>query len=278
MNKTSPTIGLCLGGGGIKGLAHLGLLKLLDKHSIRPTAISGTSMGAILGALYASGLSGEAIEERVRNHLIQPGESLKDIYNKRSQLLKWTRAFNFEKARGGIVGVDGLFEHLFHELIDLAFDDLDIPFTACCADLHSGEEIALSSGSVLLAVRASMAVPGIFTPVNFEQRALIDGGIVNNVPSRYIAHCNLKIASDVISVYTPKKPKTLEIFNSALNIMIAQNTRYTLSEAPVDILLNIDTHDIDAFNVKKIHEALLRGDEAAQKIEAPLLTALEKLG
>lgn len=278
-------VGLSLGGGAVRGLAHIGLLKLLDRYQLRPAHISGTSMGAIIGALYASGLSGDDIEARVREHIIEPGDKLKSIYQKRQNLIKWTKVFSYEKTNGGIVAADGLFTHLFDELVHAQFSKLNIPLTVCATDFHSGKEVVISEGAVLPAVRASMAVPGVFAPVNFNlqydddesHQLLVDGGLVNNLPSNHIQHCEFKIASDVMSLPEKQNPKTLDVVNGAINIMIINATKRSLIDAPVHLLHTVAMPDIEAFEFRKIDEVLNRGDKAAEVLIPRLETYLENI-
>ncbi len=263
--------GLALGGGGVKGLAHLALLKKLDQIGVKPTKIAGTSIGAILGALYASGLSGEEIEERVRQHLYSHKNGIKDNYKRRKHLLKWLKVFRVEKNRGGIISADGLFEHLFDELIDKQFSDLDIPFTAVATDFHTGEEVDIHQGPVLPAVQASMAVPGVFAPIQHQDRLLIDGGAVNNVPCAHVAGENrLVIASDVICLSDINIPKTTEVLSGAFSIMIQAQTRKQFEMHPPGFVFRPDTRKVEAFDFHKIALVLDRGDEAIHNAEKDL--------
>lgn len=268
--------GLALGGGGVKGLAHIALLKKLDQLGVKPTRISGTSIGAIIAALYASGLSGQDIEERVRAHLFSRKGGVKDLYRRRKQLIKWFKVFTLEKSRGGLIAADGLFEHLFNEIVDIDFSDLKIPFTAVAADFHSGEEVALNSGPLLPAVQASMAVPGLFAPVEIDQRLLIDGGVVNNVPCRYAADKNgqLIIASDVISLIETREPKVSEVLSGAFSIMLRAATEQHFLQTPPDFIFRPDTQEIEAFDFHKISAVLGRGEQAMSTSAAQSLQEL----
>ena len=127
----TTNLGIALGGGGIRGLAHIPILKVLDEAGVRPARIAGTSMGAVIGALYATGMTADAIEERVRKHIVLKRDNLKSIIKKRKQLINWIRVFGPEKDRGGLVDADGLFQHLFDELLDLTFEKLPTPFFDC---------------------------------------------------------------------------------------------------------------------------------------------------
>ena len=120
-------IGLALGGGGVRGLAHIPILEALDDFGIRPSIIAGTSMGAIIGALYASGMSGKEIRERISKHLIRKDDTWRDIIAKKGHLLKWVTAFSVEFPRGGFINTQGFFEYLFTEIKKRTFEELEIP-------------------------------------------------------------------------------------------------------------------------------------------------------
>lgn len=266
---------LALGGGGVKGLAHIALLKKLDALNLKPDAVSGTSMGAIIGALYASGLSGLEIESRVRDHLFLKEEGLRGNYRRRKHLVKWLKVFSFETSRGGFVTADGLFEHLFSELLGRDFSELQIPFTAIATDFHSGEEVALSKGVLLEAVQASMAVPGVFAPVEINNRLLVDGGIVNNVPVSHVRLENcLLLASDVISLSEATQPKTTQVMSGAISILLQRLTQTEFEKHPPDFLFKPNTQDIDAFDFHKILQVLEKGEEALLNQEKDLVNLL----
>lgn len=265
------SFGLALGGGGVKGLAHIPLLKKLDALGAKPSCISGTSMGAIIGALYAAGLSGEEIEARVRDHLFSRKDSIKHFYKRRKHLMRWLRVFSFEKNRGGFINAEGLFDELFNEIVDKNFEDLSIPFTAIATNFHTGDEVALSQGSLLPAVQASMAVPGVFAPVKIDENLLVDGGLVNNVPCNHASKNNCPvIASDVISLMRKQTPKATEVLSGSLSIMLRRATSGIYEKTPPAILFQPDTNKIDAFDFHKIAETLERGEQALVVIEQAL--------
>ena len=271
MSDAKPRIGLALGGGGVKGIAHIPLLKLLDKHGLQPSQISGTSMGAIIGAMYATGLSGAEIEQRVRDRIGETGESVRAFFRKGRNLIRWVRLFSIERERGGFVAADGLFDKLMSELKGLQFSELAIPFCASAVDFHLGTEVCLREGEVESAVRASMAVPGVFAPIRFGERLLVDGGLVNNLPTNHIQNCDIKIASDVIAPPVVKDPKATEVISGALSIVISHATRCSLEAHPVDVLCQSNMEGIEAYDLRRIPDALERGEEAAAAIEPQLL-------
>lgn len=256
---------LALGGGGVKGLAHIALLKVLDQWDIKPKTIAGTSIGAIIGALYANGISGAEIESRIRDHIIVKGEKPKSVFNKRKNLLKWAKLFKLDRSRGGIFRADRLFDLIFFEIMELSFEDLKIPFSAIATDFYSGEEVVLNSGKLRPAVQASMCVPGVFPPVYHNNQLLIDGGTVNNVPTSAVySDSDYVLASDVIGLPRFEEPSATQIFSGAFHIMIHAATKLQFMNYPPHFLFQPDTHGIDAFDFHRIEEVFDRADEAAQ--------------
>lgn len=163
-----PRIGLALGGGGVRGLAHIGVLKVFEEAGLPIDCIAGTSIGGIFGSLWAVGKRSAEIETEVR-HLTR--------LNKMMKLVDW-----LPSPRGLMPG------HKFTRYLDAAigpdvtFADLKIPLAVVATDLTHWQEVALDSGPVIDALRASMSVPGVFAPVEVDGRRLVDGGFVNNVP------------------------------------------------------------------------------------------------
>jgi len=166
--KNSPKFGLALSGGGARGFAHIGLLKVLDREKIRPSYLSGTSMGAIIAAAYASGMSGKDIEE----------EAIK--YTRTRNLV---RMVHLTPPFKGLINQQKVAEYL-SELIPhgMRFDELRIPLAICATDLLRSRPVSLTEGLVLPAVLASASIPGVFPPVVIPPYRLVDGGVVNNLP------------------------------------------------------------------------------------------------
>ncbi len=260
------TVALALGGGGVKGLAHIALLKKLDALGIRPTLIAGTSMGAIIGALYAKGLTGQQVEDKVRAHLITRGEKLKSLFRRRKHLLKWAKVFSLEKSRGGFITADGLFDHLFHELMDVEFDQLDTPFIAVATNYNTGKEQGFHSGNLLQAVKASMAVPGVFAPVVVGDQVYVDGGVVNNLPVNHIyQQADITLASDVVLLEKKESPNSFQSLSGSVNIMLRHVTETQLSLYPPDYLFQPNTAGFELFDFMKIGKVLEQGDRAIKK-------------
>lgn len=177
MNK-NPKVGLALGSGAARGLAHIGVLKVLEENKIPIDFIAGTSMGALIGATYAAGLDVEQIEEIACNTDWKLTARLFLPTLPRSGFVEGKRIKDFLKALMG----------------DPNIDTLKVPFAVVATDLLTGEEIVIHKGSLVEAVRASISIPVIFTPVRHQNRFLVDGGLVNPVPTSVAA----KMGVDVI--------------------------------------------------------------------------------
>jgi len=175
-------IGLALGGGGVWGVAHALVLELFDELGVRPRTIAGTSIGALVGALYASGLSGRGIRELIERRTIAEDDTWRDILAKREGLLDWLRGLAPEGDRGGVISAEGFIGRLFERLELTTFEQLQLPLKVVATDYSAGTEVVFTSGELQPAVQASMAVPGLFKPVRVGERLLIDGGVVSQLP------------------------------------------------------------------------------------------------
>jgi len=157
-------IALALGGGGVRGVAHIGVLRALEAHGFSIKAIAGTSAGGLVGSVYAAGFSTEKIEKTVND-------------------LDHNRSFDRKPDdQPSLLGMAGISNKLSELLADRTFDELDIPFIATAVSLHTGKEILLRQGRVLDAVLATIAIPGVFPSQEIGGRVLIDGGVLDPVP------------------------------------------------------------------------------------------------
>ena len=162
--RRKPRIGLALGSGSARGWAHVGVIRALEQAGIRPDLVCGTSIGALVGAAYAAGEM-----DRFEKWLL--GLRLTDVISLMDVNLS-----------GGLIKGERLMDFFRSKFVDRPVDELDIPFAAVATALHSGAEVWLREGSTIDAVRASIALPALFTPVMREGRILVDGGLVNPVP------------------------------------------------------------------------------------------------
>lgn len=159
-------IGLVLGGGGARGLAHIGVLKVFEKHKIPVNIIAGTSIGSLIGAFYASGIPPENIEEIATNL------DAKLIH----------KLFQPTLSKSGFINGENIKEFLSQLIKKEKIEDLNITYAAVAIDILSGNEAVFRSGSLIEAVRASISIPVLFTPVCYEKKFLVDGGLLNPVP------------------------------------------------------------------------------------------------
>ena len=263
-------IGLALGGGGVRGVAHVPVLELFDELGIKPSIISGSSMGALIGALYASGMSGKQIKERIKQHLISKHETWQGVLKKRSYLLKWVKAFGFERGRGGIVKTDRFLKFLFAEIRETTFEDLEIPMIVIAADFWRAEEVSFVSGELLPAIEASIAVPGVFAPVQIAGRVLMDGGVVNPVPYDHILdRCDVSIAVNVAQVRTPGKrgvPGVLESILGAFDITQAATLAEKMRHRKPDICIHPEIHDVAMFDFTKVESVFRQAEPAVREL------------
>jgi len=183
-------LGYALGGGAARGLSHIGVLKVLDEHGIVPDIIAGTSIGAIIGALYAGGYKPREIEQLVLGLNWKKLIYLVDMTLPLSGLLHGKRAVSLLRS---ILG-------------DLTFPQLRCDFACVATDIINGEQVVLRDGSLIEAVRASISIPGIFTPVAIKGRYLVDGGLVNTVP---VSVCREMGAEYVIGVNVVPEPSKI---------------------------------------------------------------------
>ena len=212
-------VGVALGGGGVRGMAHVAALETIDACGIRPSVIAGTSMGAIIGALYASGQSGKSLREGIESHIVTHEDRFKDILSKTPRLVRWLRVVSAELGRGGFLKADGFLKYLFAAIGVTTFEELRIPLHVVATDFWTGEEVVISSGELLPAIMASMAIPGVFAPVVIGDRVLVDGGIVNNVPYDLLkGECECSVAIDVAPDRSVRENRVPNIIDATLGM------------------------------------------------------------
>lgn len=247
-----PKIGLALGGGGARGLAHIGVLKVLEHEGVRIDAIAGTSMGGIVGAMAAAGMAAAEIEAQARAAVNKITDVLKlvDLSLSQSGVLKGGRLYELMASKLGPA---------------TTFADLSIPFAVVATDITTGREVVLCEGGVADAVRATMSVPGVFVPVHIGPYHLVDGGVLNNVPADVVREMGVDyvIAVDVLPnfqqnvpgqaptvarLHPPILPRPYRgIWNIQL-FMISALTEFRLRDAKPEVIIRPDLPiDMDLF-------------------------------
>ncbi|MGH8129551.1 MAG: patatin-like phospholipase family protein [Steroidobacteraceae bacterium] len=238
-----PRIGLVLSGGGSRGLAHVGVLRVLEEQRIPIDAIAGSSMGAVIGGLYASGMTAAEIDELMReldwNAVFRDRPPRANLNFRRKQddreyLVRFPLGIQGRKFRvpRGLIQGQRLTQILRRETLAVAaiddFDELPTPFRAIAADLETGERIVLDRGDLTSAMRASMSAPGVFTPVEIEGRLLVDGGLVENLPVDAAKAMGVDIVIAVDVGFQPvgrrELNSALAVSNQAITIMMLPET------------------------------------------------------
>jgi NTE family protein len=279
-----PRVGLVLSGGGARGAAHVGVLKVIDELRIPVDAIAGTSMGAVVGGLYASGMTAEEIERLIRSLNWQdafrdrpPREELgyRRKQDDRNFLVRYAMGVTsegFVLPRGLIQG-QKLEQILRKATVRAAgirsFDDLAIPFRAVATDLESGEPVIMGSGDLVSAMRASMSAPGVFAPVQRDGRLLADGGLVENLPVQIARAMDVDVLI-VVDVSFPlyareELTSPIEVTNQAFAILIRGRTQEQLkSLSSSDILIEPPLGSFTSADFARVPYAIRVGEGGAR--------------
>ncbi len=259
-----PKIALVLGGGAARGFAHVGVIRQLEHEKIPIDMIVGTSVGSLIGAIYANDLN--------------------------SFELEWT-AFALEKddvfdyailsvfTGMGLAKGDKLEEFLKKKVSVLNIENLKLPFAVVATDLNRGTRVVLDRGSVARAVHASSAIPGVFTPVDYQGRLLVDGGLIDNIP---IAVAREKGADIVIAVDISENVTNFNITNpidvllQSVNVMFNQNVQYKKKNA--DILISPQIGDVGMLDFTQKKRCMQAGIEATRQAMPEIMKKIEEWG
>jgi NTE family protein len=284
-----PRIGLVLGGGGARGGAHVGVLKVLEELRIPVDYVAGTSMGSIVGGLYASGMSSQDIERELRamdwTEVFQDYPSRADRSFRRKSddytyVFKAKPGFNGSKLNippAYIRGqkLDLVLNRLTLPVVEVKdFNRLPIPYRAVATDIETGKPVVLGKGSLSMSIRASMAVPAAFDPVEIDGRLLVDGGIADNVPVNVARDmgADVLIVVDVGSGLTGREgiSSALDITGQLGNYLFTLNTEEQLKTlGPRDVLIRPQLGDIGGGSFERVPETFPIGERSAREaIEA----------
>jgi NTE family protein len=280
-SRSAPRIGLALSGGGARGLAHIGVLKVLEEAKIPIDFISGTSMGAIIGACIARGMHSNEIEAvTIRFSSVRQLIRMVDLAGGRRGLLAGNHVRSF---LGDILGAD------------TKFDQLKIPLSVCSVDIDLGQEKVFTEGNVLDAVMASIAVPGMFAPQVVAEHQLVDGGVMDNLPVDHVRELGAEfvIAVDVMrhdfsrmgtttraELFTLTPTVSFQEVYRYVAMMISEQTRLRLLLDTPDILIQPELpNDLFAFGgFSRAEEAITSGEKAARLSLPDILNALRPAG
>ena len=260
-----PKIGVALSAGGVRGFAHVGVLESLDNAGFPIDMISGTSMGSVIGSLYAAGLPTERLWE-ISKHLtldsITPDFDVMGLFR-----------FLFAKR---LPSSSNLINFFHEQLGEMQFEDLRIPFTCAAMDIKTGERIVFDSGPLAIAVRASMNLPGVFEPVEYRHRALVDGAVVDYLPVESVKAMG---ADYVLASVTPpdffsKTPQSVAAY--LLRIGDVRGAAMIEESAQkANFVLNSRVLDIGTLELDKLHKAgevgMLETHHKLEKLQEDLL-------
>ncbi len=288
-----PRIGLVLSGGGARGMAHAGVLEVLDDLHLHVDAIAGTSMGAVVGGLYASGMSGREIEHLLASVDWQdafrdrPPRAELGFRRKQEEhdfLVNLPLGVQGRKLQipTGLVQGEKLTQLIRRATLPVAtvtrFDDLRIPFRAVATDLESGTSVVMDSGDLTTALRASMSAPGLFAPVERDGRLLVDGGLTENLPIDVARGMGVDVLI-VVDAGFPLQPRErlnslTSVSNQALAILVRRDVERQLSTlGPQDLLLQPELGLRSSYDFNGVSTSVALGAAAAREMQ-PRLMAL----
>lgn len=270
-----PRIGLALGSGGAGGLAHIAMLKVFDDLELRPRRIAGASIGAIIGALYASGLGPDEIRDIFREF----GGSALDPFS------GWLDDEGAPGLRdlievdldgGSLIDAGGFIDFIATKFSARDFSELRIPLTMVATDYWSGQQHVMSEGDLLPAMRASMAVPGLFAPVRVGDRLLIDGGASNPLPVDLLDDVDMIVAIDVTGTRREARdgePDISDLLFKTFEIMQQSIVRARIQQRPPDIHIKPELAGIRLLHFNRVDQVLEQAAPAAELLRTQLLAA-----
>lgn len=276
-----PKIGLTLSGGGAKGLAHIGILKAIDSAGLKIDYITGTSMGSVVGGLYAAGYSGDAIETLAK------GINWKTVFSNAVQMRSFIMEEKSEygkyalelplkgnklKLPTGVIESQELWlelNELFYPVLDVRnFDSLNIPFRCIATDLETGEAYVFKSGSIASAVRASMAIPGVFSAVERDGKYFVDGGVIRNFPVRDVKDMG---ANYIIGVSVSQPLDSAKKLDNAFKILtqivfLGEKKDHEAENPLCNILVEIPTEEFSSRSFGNANEIIDLGMATGRKL------------
>jgi NTE family protein len=260
LSKRPKKIGLALSGGATLGAAHIGVLKVLEREGIRPSYVAGTSAGALIGAAYCAGV---------------PLDEISQLFTK----LDWSALIKFSIKRTlSFFDTQPMEELLIKKIGDCNFSDLEIPFSAIACDIVTGEKVVLDRGPLAQSIRASAAIPGLFSPIEIDGRLLVDGGIVDNLPINQLKlmGADFTIASDVSKRGTnSKRPgNPFEIVLSSIYVM--QERAALVSQDECDCYIRPQVSQYSSWGFDTSEKVLEAGIIAAEAVLPKLTRQLGK--
>jgi NTE family protein len=263
-------VGVALGGGGARGLAHILMLEVLDELKIRPYRIAGTSIGAVIGSLYASGMTAQKIKRLVDDLTVSEDESwLSSLFEE--DVSRWWRMIDLQLGRGGLLDTAAFGTFLQESLGVSRFKELQIPLKVVAVNFWNRKQVVFDNGELIPAIQASIAIPGFFSPVQHNGQVLVDGGLVNPVPYDLLFDdCDIVIAIDVLGNRTPdtenKGPSYFETVFNTYQILQDSIIKEKINYLPPHIYIRPDLENIRVLDFNRVSEIYSQARPAQEKL------------
>jgi NTE family protein len=277
---SDPRIGLVLGGGGARGFAHVPVLEALDEMGLAPTAIAGTSIGAIYGAARAGGLTGAEIRARTLDIFGNRTAALSKLWSMRPKKLGdlLTGGFGI-----GQINSEKILEAFVGDALPETFEACAIPLAVIATDFYGGEEVVFSRGSLRPAVAASIALPTLFKPVVIDGRVLVDGGIMNPIPVDALpAAVDVVVAVDVVSFPEPREgrslPSAMEAIFGSTQLLMQQIATARFERRRPDVLLRPPVNNVRVLDFLDAGKILEETAGVKEELKRKLGLVLEAQG
>lgn len=268
----SNAIGLALGGGGARGLAHIVILETFDELGIRPVMIAGTSIGAIFGGAYAAGLTAKEIGERAREFMSNPAGLLRKLFSGGPR--DWMELWSLRPFSAALMNAEKFLEIVFPEASEADMGKLKIPFRATATDYREQSLVVIEEGSLGKAVAASMALPSLFRAVEYQGRVLADGGLINPLPYDLLQpESRFAVAIDVTGharLRDDRPPGALEAMLASSQIMQNAIVHEKLKRIRPDILIRPAVETIRVLEFYRINEILEASAPSREQLKREL--------
>lgn len=266
-------IGITFGAGGARGISHLLMIEALEELGIKPSIISGSSFGAIVGAFYAAGFTSKEMRD-ILNQLINPKRDSVFDFLLKSDIAKLLTMFDPQFIKSGFIKGEKFQRFMESNLKVSKFEELSVPLRIVATDYWKKEEVVFDKGELIEPIKASYSLPGLFTPVKIKNRVLIDGGAVNPLPFDLIRnYCDITIAIDVTAVVAQSEtgiPPTFDSVFTTYQTMQNSIIRERLKFLKPDIYIKPEIYDVRVFDFVKADSIFKQAKPAKKELKKQL--------